>query len=228
MPGTVDRVVPEDGFGFIIGPNGEAYFFHRSALRGAEREEMRPGVGVVFEAHAAAGDRPDEHLRAIDVRSAPDAVPAVDNELLPPEKIGGWVAGLRPPSLPASPALAGDPAKAEIEPLDMGLESEAVRSPADGPRLRLGAFAGSRIPELEDRFLPSAMHTPRSPHAGYRKHGSLTAKAKPPIGRGICSMSFSRPIASPRPCAAGDMDGRYSSESAGRRPKPVRFAQRST
>ena len=27
MQGTVDRVVADEGFGFIIGPNGEEYFF---------------------------------------------------------------------------------------------------------------------------------------------------------------------------------------------------------
>lgn len=89
MQGVVDRVVPDDGFGFIIGPNGEEYFFHRSALKGAEWEEMGPGVGVLFEAHEGAGDEPEEHVRAVDVRLAPDAIPAVDNEPLPPGKLGG-------------------------------------------------------------------------------------------------------------------------------------------
>ena len=42
MQGTVDRVVPEEGFGFIIGPNGEEYFFHRSGLQGVAWEELGP------------------------------------------------------------------------------------------------------------------------------------------------------------------------------------------
>ena len=89
MQGTVDRVVADDGFGFIIGPNGEEYFFHRSALKGGEFEELGPGVSVLFEAHEGKGDAPDEHLRAVNVRLAPDAIPAVDNEPLPPGKVGG-------------------------------------------------------------------------------------------------------------------------------------------
>jgi cold shock CspA family protein len=89
MRGTVDRVVPERGFGFVIGPNGEEYFFHRSGLSGVAFEELGPGVTVEFQAAEEAGDTPDEHLRAVHIRLADDAIPAVDNEPLPPEKIGG-------------------------------------------------------------------------------------------------------------------------------------------
>ena len=89
MQGTVDRVVAEDGFGFIVGPNGEEYFFHRSALKGVEFAELAPGVPVIFQAEEGKGDRPDEHLRAVDILLADDAIPAVDNEPLPPEKISG-------------------------------------------------------------------------------------------------------------------------------------------
>ena len=48
MQGTVDRVVADEGFGFIIGPNGEEYFFHRTALKGVDWEELGPGVPVIF------------------------------------------------------------------------------------------------------------------------------------------------------------------------------------
>ena len=89
MQGTVDRVVAEDGFGFIIGPNGEEYFFHRTALKGVDWEELGPGVPVLFEATEGIGDRPDEHLRAVAIRLTEDAVPAVDNEPLPPGKLAG-------------------------------------------------------------------------------------------------------------------------------------------
>jgi cold shock CspA family protein len=89
MRGTVDRVVPERGFGFLIGPNGEEYFFHRSGLIGPEFDELGPGVTVEFQAAEEEGDAPDEHLRAVNIRLADDAIPAVDNEPLPPEKIGG-------------------------------------------------------------------------------------------------------------------------------------------
>src|SRR5215207_6827298 len=89
MQGTVDRVVADEGFGFIIGPNGEEYFFHRTALKGVDWEEIGPGVPVIFQSTVGEGDRPDEHLRAVDIVLAPDAVPAVDNEPLPPGKVAG-------------------------------------------------------------------------------------------------------------------------------------------
>src|SRR5215208_7828739 len=89
MQGTVDRVVADEGFGFIIGPNGEEYFFHRTALKGVDWEEIGPGVPVIFQSSVGEGDRPDEHLRAVDIVLAPDAVPAVDKEPLPPGKLAG-------------------------------------------------------------------------------------------------------------------------------------------
>ena len=89
MQGTIDRVVPEEGFGFLIGPNGEEYFFHRTALKEAEWEEMGPGVEVYFQPEAGVGDRPDEHLRAVDIHLTPDTMPAVDNEPLPQGKLTG-------------------------------------------------------------------------------------------------------------------------------------------
>ncbi len=89
MRGIVDRIVPEGGFGFIVGPNGEEYFFHRTALAGPEFGELGPGVEVLFDVADGEGDDPDEHLRAVAVRLGPDAIPAVDNEPLPPEKLAG-------------------------------------------------------------------------------------------------------------------------------------------
>jgi cold shock CspA family protein len=89
MEGTVDRVVPAEGFGFIIGPNGEEYFFHRTALKDVEWDELGPGVPVLFAVEQGKGDLPSEHLRAIDVRLAPDAIPAVDHEPLPQGKVSG-------------------------------------------------------------------------------------------------------------------------------------------
>ena len=91
LSGTVDRLDPAGKFGFIIGPNGEEYFFHQSALMETDFEELAPGTPVDFntEEGGQAGDQPDEHARAIDVRLGADAVPAVDNEQLPEEKITG-------------------------------------------------------------------------------------------------------------------------------------------
>ncbi|HEV2528819.1 MAG TPA: cold shock domain-containing protein [Thermomicrobiales bacterium] len=90
LSGYVDRLDTEGRFGFITGPNGEEYFFHQSALSGTEYEELAPGTPVDFDTEEhAQGDHPDEHARAINVRLGADAVPAVDNEQLPVEKITG-------------------------------------------------------------------------------------------------------------------------------------------
>ena len=83
LEGTVDRIAPEGTFGFIIGPNGEEYFFHQSGLKGTAMEDLAPGVAVVFHAFEGKGDEPEQHLRAVDVRLAPDAIPAVDGEVVP-------------------------------------------------------------------------------------------------------------------------------------------------
>lgn len=88
LRGTVDRVDPEGKFGFIVGPNGEEYFFHMSALQGPEFGELGPGVTVLFDVSKDPGDEPDEALRAVDIKFAPDAIPAEDNEPVPPEKFG--------------------------------------------------------------------------------------------------------------------------------------------
>jgi cold shock CspA family protein len=90
LRGVVDRVDPTGKFGFIIGPNGEEYFFHQSGLNGAEFGDLGPGVPVEFntEEHSP-GDLPNEHIRAVNVQLANDAVPADENEPLPPEKAVG-------------------------------------------------------------------------------------------------------------------------------------------
>jgi CspA family cold shock protein len=87
MQGTVDRVVPAQGFGFIRTDDGQEFFFHRSALKGVEFEELAPGSAVVFEVqNHEPGDERGEHPRAVNVNLAPDAVPAEDHEALPAEK----------------------------------------------------------------------------------------------------------------------------------------------
>ena len=89
LDGVVDRVDSEGKFGFIVGPNGEEYFFHQSGLQGQLFEEFGPGTTVIFDVGQDEGDRRDEHLRAVAIKLADDAIPAEDNEPLPPEKIGG-------------------------------------------------------------------------------------------------------------------------------------------
>jgi cold shock CspA family protein len=87
MRGTVDRLNPDEGFGFIIADNGQELFFHRTALEGVDWEAIAPGTALEFDAKAhVTGDEPGEHPRAVSVRLAPDAVPAEDHEALPAEK----------------------------------------------------------------------------------------------------------------------------------------------
>jgi cold shock CspA family protein len=88
MRGEVQRVVPEGQFGFIAGEDGREFFFHASGLNATRFEELAPGHHVEFVAREhTPGDEPDEHPRAVEVRLAPEELPAVDNEALPEEKI---------------------------------------------------------------------------------------------------------------------------------------------
>ena len=89
MHGAVSRLSPERGFGFIEATDGREFFFHRGALHGVEFAELTPGVGVAFEVGHEPGDEVGEGPRATSVRLADEAIPSVDGELLPPEKIGG-------------------------------------------------------------------------------------------------------------------------------------------
>jgi CspA family cold shock protein len=86
VQGTIARLQPERGFGFITA-NGQEFFFHRSALQGVEFEELAEGLTVEFQPEwGAPGDKPGEEPRAVSVRLVDFEMPAVDNELLPPEK----------------------------------------------------------------------------------------------------------------------------------------------
>lgn len=89
MRGTIASVSPERGFGFITpDEEGGEVFFHRSALHGVDFDELAEGVGVEFTLGHEQGDQPREGLRAVDVRLADDAIPAVDGEVLRAEKLG--------------------------------------------------------------------------------------------------------------------------------------------
>ncbi len=87
MDGTIARLAPEAGFGFI-GSNGQEFFFHRNALQGVEFEELAPGSAIVFEVDRdPQGDEPGEHPRAVNIKLAADEVPTADHERLPKRKI---------------------------------------------------------------------------------------------------------------------------------------------
>jgi cold shock CspA family protein len=87
MRGTVAEIAIDRGFGFIDGEGGERFFLHRGALQGTEFGELGAGTAVEFEVNRdASGDQLGEHARAVNVRLAPEALPAADHEVLPPGK----------------------------------------------------------------------------------------------------------------------------------------------
>lgn len=66
MIGTVKRVVPERGFGFITGEDGQEYFFHRTALTSSiSIETLTLNQRVTFEVESS-----DKGPRASQVRLA--------------------------------------------------------------------------------------------------------------------------------------------------------------
>ena len=49
MNGKVKRLVTEKGFGFVLGQDGQEYFFHQSACVGVKFDNLREGQAVTFE-----------------------------------------------------------------------------------------------------------------------------------------------------------------------------------
>ena len=89
MRGTVAEIIIDRGFGFIDGEDGQQYFFHRNALDGIDFGDLGAGTAVEFGVQPhGEGDAPGERPRAVNVRLAPEAMPAADHEVLPPEKVG--------------------------------------------------------------------------------------------------------------------------------------------
>lgn len=79
--GTIVRMVPERGFGFIRSDEGHEYFFHRSALNATRYEDLAPGTTVEFRIGEGEGDRTDEGPRATFVRLSAAEEPTVDPPL---------------------------------------------------------------------------------------------------------------------------------------------------
>ena len=87
MRGNVVEIIIDRGFGFIEDEAGQRYFFHRGALDGVDFDELGAGTPVEFRIqHDAKGDEHWEGPRAVGVHLAEGAAPAVDHEVLPPEK----------------------------------------------------------------------------------------------------------------------------------------------
>jgi cold shock CspA family protein len=87
VQGRITSLAAERGFGIITTDEGEEFFFQRGALQATDFGDLAEGVPVVFEVgHDTCGDEPGERPRAVSVRLAADAIPAVDNERLPAAK----------------------------------------------------------------------------------------------------------------------------------------------
>jgi CspA family cold shock protein len=48
VAGTIKRLVTDKGFGFVVGPDGNEYFFHQSACDG-QFDRLHEGQSVTFE-----------------------------------------------------------------------------------------------------------------------------------------------------------------------------------
>jgi cold shock CspA family protein len=49
LRGVIDRVFREDGYGFLVGDDGEQVYFHRNTLSGGlELQSIHEGQGVAF------------------------------------------------------------------------------------------------------------------------------------------------------------------------------------
>jgi len=64
--GTVKRVISDRGFGFIVGPDGKEYFFHRDGLAPSmDFDRLVGGESVNFDVEAGP-----KGPRAVHVQSA--------------------------------------------------------------------------------------------------------------------------------------------------------------
>ena len=62
LTGKVTRLVADKGFGFLAGPQGVEYFFHRSAA--PDFDLFREGMTVTFEeGHGTKGPRAENVAR---------------------------------------------------------------------------------------------------------------------------------------------------------------------
>ena len=66
MQGTIKRLVRDRGFGFIRGPQGEEYFFHRSGLQVPEIfNTLQEGQVVTFEMEASIKGPRATHVEGV-------------------------------------------------------------------------------------------------------------------------------------------------------------------
>jgi len=64
--GTVKRVISERGFGFIVGPDGKEYFFHKDGLASSlDFDRLIGGESVTFDVESGP-----KGPRAVQVQAA--------------------------------------------------------------------------------------------------------------------------------------------------------------
>ena len=71
--GIVDRIFPEEGYGFILTDEGEQVYFHRNAVKdGLDFERLEEADRVALQCEAG-----DQGLQASSVEAAPPDAPGV-------------------------------------------------------------------------------------------------------------------------------------------------------
>jgi CspA family cold shock protein len=67
VTGTIARILPAKGFGFITGEDGRDYFVHRSAFSdGPSLEEISEGQAVTFDVVTSSKGPRAENVRVTD------------------------------------------------------------------------------------------------------------------------------------------------------------------
>ena len=64
VTGTIKRLVTDKGFGFVVGPDGNEYFFHQSACLGTPFDGLREGQPVTFDTGQGPKGPRAENVRA--------------------------------------------------------------------------------------------------------------------------------------------------------------------
>lgn len=70
IAGTVQRLVRDRGFGFLVDADGRTYFFHASGLEGVVYDELVEGQAMSW-----ASERTEKGLRAEQVREEAGTAP---------------------------------------------------------------------------------------------------------------------------------------------------------
>ncbi|MGQ9426629.1 HPF/RaiA family ribosome-associated protein [Gilvimarinus sp. F26214L] len=48
MPGTISKTFPDEGYGFLLSPEGDEVYFHRNALRNGDFNKLMEGMDVRY------------------------------------------------------------------------------------------------------------------------------------------------------------------------------------